>query len=207
MALWKRTMPPTTRKRFVALFKCSSCEAISEDLKYSVSTSSTEFGTASPLITEEGELENYFETNSDDWGDTDWDGDPEYQCEDCEDTYSKEEVKERYKITELSEEDYQNYTAGRISKENIYEAKKKGKTTRPLITKIVKPDCGSLNMSIPFKSDVCANGFREFGTQCPSCGSILTRLLSEKEITCNECEFEFNISNLIPTMYDTDKVA
>ena len=72
------------------MWKCPECKAKLEYLKYNVSTQSCEYGTADlindPTETQLEQRRRYdiiTDHNSDDYGNTDWDGNPEYECPDC----------------------------------------------------------------------------------------------------------------------------
>ena len=71
-------------------WKCPQCKIELEYLKYNVSTQSREYGTADlesePTEVQLEQRRRYdivTDHSSDDYGDTDWDGDPEYECPTC----------------------------------------------------------------------------------------------------------------------------
>lgn len=64
-------------------WKCPRCDAPVDDLRYSVSTSGTEYGTASLSDVNE-EDDRIIDHDYSDNGDTNWEGDCEYECPHCD---------------------------------------------------------------------------------------------------------------------------
>lgn len=91
------------------MWKCPECHNQIDELKYNVSTVSSEYGTAT-LSDEKTDdrHERIVDHNCDDSGDTDWDGRPEYECPECDSQILISELewidKEEIKIEELPQE-------------------------------------------------------------------------------------------------------
>jgi uncharacterized protein YbaR (Trm112 family) len=74
------------------MWKCPNCNNEIESLQYHVNTQSSEYGTAelSEKKQERGDIVTDY--NSDDYGDSDWDGSPEYTCPECDNDVSLNEL-------------------------------------------------------------------------------------------------------------------
>ena len=70
------------------MWKCPECEHEIEHLQYHVNTQSSEYGTADLSDTKQERGDIVCDYNSDDYGDSDWDGSPEYTCPECDNDVS-----------------------------------------------------------------------------------------------------------------------
>jgi hypothetical protein len=74
------------------MWKCPECEHTIEYLQYHVNTTSSEYGTADLSDTNQEREDRITEFNSDDYGDNNWDGSPEYRCPECDSDVSLNEL-------------------------------------------------------------------------------------------------------------------
>jgi hypothetical protein len=75
------------------MWKCPNCNNEVDHLQYSVNTCSNEYGTADLSDKKEiGKRNIVCDYNSDDYGDSDWNGDPEYTCPECDDEIDPEDL-------------------------------------------------------------------------------------------------------------------
>lgn len=160
-------------------WKCPSCDEIIESLDYEVSTSSYEYGTAS-LSDEKYEDSSDIVTDHDynDSGDTEWSGDAEYKCPECNDEISPtsliwinddddEEEKEEEEKKEIEEE-----TKHEIIKPSNYiicDDEPKDTSNSSVICK----ECNYVFCVNGGKSDWNEGG-EELFHECPQCGTSNT---------------------------------
>lgn len=190
--------------RHIAIFICPECEAVDDDVNYNVNTCSTEYGTACINVSSDGTKSEYVDYNSSDYGDSDWDGSPAFECNECNNEMDQQEMAAAFHVFTITENDYHEYLHNGLSLEDIVKNKKNKArpgyqaTKRPL----EKPDCDSPTI-VQKGTDTpgLTHGFRSFGMQCPRCEAIFARDDDgEDEHVCNECGHEFNITNLIETL-------
>lgn len=190
-------------KKYIAIFKCPNCEHLDQHVDYNVNSTSNEYGTASPVINENGLMQiNNLDYEYSDQGDSDWDGSPVMQCNECNEEMSKQETLDNYTVYTLTENEFLELRNGDIDLEDIVEEKKKGKKGKSTIKTTEKPDCDAFNLIMkPTGGTECIEGFNAHGAECPKCHAILSRLDKEIELTCNECGHEFNIRKLTAETY------
>lgn len=70
------------------MWKCPNCNHELERLDYHVNTQSSEYGTADLSDTKQIRGDIVVDYNSDDYGDNEWDGSPEYTCPECDNDVS-----------------------------------------------------------------------------------------------------------------------
>ena len=67
------------------MWKCPECDEEIDNLKYDVDTNSSEYGTASLSDTKQTHRHDIIEDHeSDDYGDSEWSGDANYRCPECD---------------------------------------------------------------------------------------------------------------------------
>ena len=153
-------------------WKCPDCDNEIENLCYEVSTSGYEYGTADLSDTKKiATCDIVTDTNYDDSGDTEWSGDVEYQCPECNDDIrpsnliwiNEDEDEEEEEIEQEEEEKHKIISPiNRI----ICDEQPKDTSYNTLI-------CKACSHIINLYTDSYNNGSDEV-VQCPTCGESNT---------------------------------
>jgi len=146
-------------------WKCPKCEAEIDQLSYSVATNGTEYGTAQLDDENKEGRDRICDHDFDESGDSDWDGNPEYTCRECD--------------TEINIDDLIWFD----SEEEIEKEEKEKKEDEEVLHSIIKPEKEIISKDnikdASQSSIICKNcrhmfvaseSYQEEFYDCPKCG-------------------------------------